>query len=349
MTKINLLLNRAKYGLVISALAIIPLVQTTQAAAAQITARSVTIGSSAPSAVTTYKFTLTVPTTGTTVKSVSFVPCTTASGACTTPSGFSSTGATLSVQPTSAGFGDTTGWTTTASTATELRLDKTANGTTPTSTPVSVTFSGVTNPSALNATFFIRMTTFALVSYATPIDTGTVASSTAGVITVNATVDETLTFTLAAATVTLSPSSITTAAASTGTSTLVASTNAASGYSISYSSPNALQPTGGGSALPSYSSSASAPGTAGFGINLKANTTPAIGSNASGGSGAATGAYNTADQFTFVGGNVPTQIASSGVATNATTYTVSYVANIAALTAPGAYSTTFTYVATPNF
>ncbi|CAN5413136.1 hypothetical protein BH10PAT4_BH10PAT4_1020 [soil metagenome] len=344
MTKTNTIFKRIVYGLSVLALVIIPVAQTTQASAAQITARSVTLGSSVFSATTTYSFQFTVPS-ATVIQSASFDACTTASGACSIPSGFSVTGTTLTAQPTN--LGDASGWTVNTSTAGSLRLAKSGNVATPTGAQ-TVGFSGVTNPSATNSTFFVRMTTYSTATWTTPIDTGTVASSTAGQITVNATVDEALTFTLAQATVTLSPSSITTAAASTGTSTLVASTNAVSGYSITYSSPNTLKPVGG-TALPSYSSSASAPGTAGFGINLKANTTPAIGSNASGGSGAAVGAYNTADQFTFVGGNVATQIASAGAATNATTYVVSYVANIAALTPAGAYTTTFTYVATPNF
>ncbi len=347
MTKIKQLLKRSAYALIVLAFIAAPVLNATRTSAAAITARSVTLGSSAPSAVTTYAFTFTVPTTATTVQAVSFVPCTTASGACTTPSSWSGSGATAS-QPSSAGLGDTTGWTTGASTSTELRMTKAANGTAPTSTPVTVTFSGVTNPNTSNSTFFLRITTFSAVGFTGPIDTGTVAASTAGVITVNATVDEALTFTLAQSTVTLSPSSITTAAASTGTSTLVASTNATSGYAITYSSPNALKPAGG-TALASYSSSTSTPGTEGFGINLKTNTTPSVGSNPTGGSGTAFGVYNTANQFSFVGSNTATKIAEATGPSNSTTYTVSYVANIAATTPAGAYTTTFTYVATPNF
>jgi hypothetical protein len=192
------------------------------------------------------------------------------------------------------------------------------------------------------------MTTYSAVGFTGVIDTGTVATSTAGIITVNASVDETLTFTLAAASVDLLPAPIGTGAASFGTSTMAASTNAASGYTITYSSPNALKPTVG-TALPSYSNSASSPGTAGFGINIVDNAAPNVGTNPSGGSGAAVGLYANVDAFTFVGSNTATQIASAGVPTNTTTYVVSYVANIAALTAPGAYTTTFTYVATPNF
>jgi hypothetical protein len=86
-----------------------------------------------------------------------------------------------------------------------------------------------------------------------------------------------------------------------------------------------------------------------FGINLVANTTPAIGANKSGtGSGIPTaGVYDTADQFKFnPSGEV---VASATAATNTNTFTTSYIANINAVTAAGAYSTVLTYTATANF
>ena len=76
--------------------------------AAQITNRSVTIGSSAASAQTTYSFAFTVPS-ATAIRSAAFQACTTASGTCTTPPGFNITGSTLTAQPT--GMGSGPGWT----------------------------------------------------------------------------------------------------------------------------------------------------------------------------------------------------------------------------------------------
>jgi hypothetical protein len=191
------------------------------------------------------------------------------------------------------------------------------------------------------------MSTFSDDAYATPVDTGVVATSTAGQITVNASVDETLTFTLAAATVSLTPAPISTGAASTGTSSMTASTNAATGYTITYLSAATLTSAGG--TIPAYTSGASVPGTAGFGINLRANTTPSVGTNVSGaGSGTAFGVYNTVDSFTFATG-AATKVAEATIPTNSNTYTVSYVANISAVTPAGAYTTSLTYVATPNF
>ena len=344
MIKTNVLFKRIAYALTILALVLVPVVQATQTSAAAITARKVVIGNSAASASTTYTFTLTAPS-ATTILSFDAEVCSSPS-TCGAVAGFSSAGAgTLPSQPTNLGSGGT--WTSNVAATTKLRVLNASNTGSP-SAGATVSFQGVTNPSATNSTFFLKLTTYSDSAWTTAIDTGVVAASTAGVITVNATVDEALTFTLATSTVNLAPSPISTGAASFGTSTLVASTNATSGYSITYSSPNALKPAGG-TALPSYSSSASSPGTAGFGINLVDNTAPNVGTNASGGSGAAFAPYATVDSYSFVGGSVATQIATASVPTNATTFVVSYVANIAALTAAGAYTTTFTYVATPNF
>lgn len=309
--------------------------------AAQITGRKVTLGSSAASASTTYTFTFTVPS-ATVLKSASFIACTTASGSCTTPSGFSAASATLSSQPTN--LGDASGWSTTDSTTGELRLKKTANSAAPTGSQ-TVAFSGVTNPNATNATFFIRMATFSGDDWSTgPVDTGTVATSTAGQITVTSTVDETLTFTLANATVALG--TLSTSTTKTGTSTMTASTNANSGYTVTVSGTTltsagdtitAITPSATGSVLDSEQ----------FGINLMSNTTPSVGSAVSGsGSGVAASGYNTSDQFKFTSGDT---VASASAPTNSNVYTVSYIANIAGSTQPGSYSTVLTYNATANF
>lgn len=328
---------------VVSLVAVFALVAVTipvgTASAAAITARKVVIGSSAPSASTTYAFTFTVPS-ATAIKSVDFAACTTASGACTPAPGFSSSSSTLTGQPTNLGAG--TGWTVNTATSTSLRLENGSNATAP-SAASTVSFSTVTNPSAANSTFFMRITTYSLVTYATAIDTGVVAAATAGQITVTAAVDEALTFTLSAATVALG--TITTGTTGKdGTTTFVASTNAATGYSVTYTG-NTLTSSGG--TIPAYAGSASAAGTAGFGFNLKSNATPSVGANVTGtGTATASAGYNTADSFKF---NSTDTIASVAVPTNSNTFTVSYVANISGATPAGAYTTTLSYVATPNF
>jgi hypothetical protein len=333
------------------ALAILPLAAVTPAAAAQITNRKITLGSSAPSPTTTsYTFNFTVPS-ATVVKSASFTACTTASGACTSVGGFSNTGVTLT-QPSN--LGDGSGWIVDNATAGSLRLNKSGDVATPTGSQ-TVIFNGVTNPSATNTTFYLRMVTYSDAAYGTPIDSGVVAASTATQVQVSLAVDEALTFctgtsitgtncaTAAGSTVNLGTGTTTTTAS--GTSILAASTNGPSGYSITVSGATL---TSGSNTITALSSGAtSAVGTSQFGLDLVSNTTPAIGSAASG-SGTATAApnYATADTFRYGTGE---SVASVAGATNANTFTVSYIANINGLTPAGSYTTTLTYVATPNF
>ncbi len=307
--------------------------------AAQATSRTLAIGSSEASASTTYTFSFVLPSS-TVLESVAFDICTTASGACTTPSGFVNSSSTLASQPTN--LGDASGWTVNTATDGSLRLSKTGNVAAPTGT-TTVAFGNVTNPSATNATFFARMTTYSDDAWTAAVDTGTFASSTAGQVTVTASVDETLTFTLGDTTVALG--ALTPSTTGSGTSTMTASTNASSGYAITVTGSTL---TSGLNTIAALSSNAgSTQGTSQFGINLVANTTPPVGSNVSGsGSGAAATNYNTADSFRFVSGAT---VASAAAATNANTYTVSYIANIPGDQPAGSYSTALTYIATATF
>lgn len=309
------------------------------ASAAQITAKKLTLGSSVPSATTTYAFQFTLPSS-TVLQSFEAQICTTPSGTCTTPSGFSVSSATLTGQPTN--LGDASGWTVSTATAGSLRASKSGNSAAPTGT-TSISFSNVVNPSAANSTFYARITTYSAANWTTAVDTGNVASSTAGQITVTASVEETLSFTLSAATVALG--TLTSSTTGSGTSTMSASTNAAGGYAITV---NGTTLTSGANTITALASNgASSQGSSQFGLNLKANTVPSVGSEVSGsGSGTAASNYNTADSFRFVSGET---VASASAATNSNTYTVSYIANIPGNQAAGSYSTALTYIATATF
>ena len=314
---------------------------TSFAAAAQITGRSVTIGSSAASASTSYSFSFTVPST-TPIQSASFTACTTASGTCTTPAGFSVTGSTFS--SVSSTIGTSSGWTANTATAGSLRIVNATNTTAPSNaSAITVVFNSVTNPSTTNATYFFRMSAYSDSAWTTPIDTGTVATSTAGQVTVTASVDEALTFTLSSSTVPLT--GLTPTSTGSGTSSMSVSTNAATGYGVTV---NGTTLTSAGNTITALSSpTASTIGTKQFGLNLVANTTPAVGSTVSGaGTGTAQTGYNSANNFKFVTGNT---VAAATIPTNNNTYTISYIGNIDTITNPGAYSTVLTYVATANF
>jgi hypothetical protein len=338
-TNINIRAKQILYGIIAIALTLAYFPNI--ASASQITARKVAIGSSTPSAYTTYNFTFTVPQT-TTIKSVGFAACTTASGACTPATGFDSATSTLA---SSSNLGSGGSWTVNTSTATELRMLNASNTGAP-SAGITANFANVRNPSAPNSTFFMRITTFSDSAWTTAIDTGVVATSTAGQITITASVDETLTFTLAAATVGLG--TLTTSSTGTGISSMTVGTNGATGYSIGYAG-NTLT-SGSNTITPMAAAAGSTQNSKQFGINLMANTTPPIGSNKSGtGSGivpVASG-YDVANSFKFnVAGDL---VATATVPTNTNTFTTSYIANIDAITAAGAYSTILTYTATANF
>ena len=267
-------------------------------------------------------------------------------------SGFSSSSSSLPSQPT--GLGAASGWTVNTSTSGELRISDASNATNP-SGSVTITWNGAHNPTANNTSFYGLVTTYSDASWTTPIDTGTVALSTAAQISVSVDVSELLTFCAGTSITgqncgTISGSSVTLGNASTGstvsgTSVFAAATNAVSGYSVTV---NGATLTSGSNTITALASqTASTTGTSQFGVNLKANTTPSVGSNVSGtGTATATSNYATADQFRFGTGET---VASVGAPSNANTFTVSYIANIDGITPPGHYSTNLTYIATANF
>jgi hypothetical protein len=317
--------------------------------AAQITSRSTTLGVSTPGAATTYAFSFTVPTTGTAIKSFSAQACTTPLGSCTTPTGFSITGSTLTAQPT--GFGAASGWTVNTATAGQLRMVDASNATTPSGSQ-AVSFSGVTNSTTVNTAYYLRITTYSDSAWTTAIDTGNTAVATDDATTdlpVSAVVAEALTFcvgtsgatcgTIAGTSVSLnSGNPLSTASIGTGTSEMIASTNAGSGLVITY---NAGQFTNGTHNFANgftSSGAASSPGTEEFGLNA----------TESGSGGVVSSPYNTANYAWNPA--VTTSIGTSGGAPlTLGTWTVNYGANVSATTPYGSYSTKMVFTCTPTF
>lgn len=194
-------------AIIFSAVPVLLLNQT--ATAAQITNRSLKIGSGVPGATTTYTFGFKLATAST-VQALSFQACTTPLGVCTAPTGLNIEGATA--VPTLGGFTGTitSEAQTTASTTTPNYTNAQAcnlanmycltwaDTTSQTAaTPVTVTFTNdVVNPtSAGNNTFYVRIYDWAAASLTgTPLDNGNVASATTQTFTVNATIQEQLSF-----------------------------------------------------------------------------------------------------------------------------------------------------------
>jgi hypothetical protein len=323
---------------------------------AQVTDRKLTLSTSNPAAgaTVTYTFNFTVPTTGTVVRSWQAQICTTSSGACTTPTGFVNS-ATLN-QPS--GLGASTGWTGSAATAGSLRMSNTANATNPSGTQ-TVTFTNVTNPTTANQTFYARITTYSDDAYSTAVDTGTVAAATATQIQLTGVMDESLVFCVGTSITgqdcsTISGSLIdfgtfSSTATRSGTSVMAASTNAQAGYSITISGstmtsgPNTIR----AATTQEASQTGAAAGQSQFGLNLKANTVPAVGAEVSGsGIGAAVANYGTANQFRFVSGDI---VASAAEETNANAFTSSYIVNVEGKQPAGTYTTNMTYICTTTY
>lgn len=167
-------------------------------------------------------------------------------------------------------------------------------------------------------------------------------------VSVSATVDETLTFTISDNSIgfgTLSASDDFFATGDTNGSateteahTLVVGTNAANGYTMTVNG-NTL--TFGGSTIDAIGSSAasSTPGTEQFGLRMEA----------SGGVGAVSAPYAAPASFAFDTGAFPDEVAAATAPSANTTYSVRYLANIGSNTEAGAYTATLTYVAVANF
>lgn len=367
--------------------AITQLFPVSNAGAAQITARSLTLvangttGGSTPGGLVNHAFAFTLPG-GSNVGSIRFQYCTTAADSsitptCVTPTGLTTTSATLNSQSGATGFtvDGTTLATNGAPYLTRTAASVSAN------TPVTYQLNGITNPSSANGeTFFVRISTYASIdATGGATDTGTVAAATARGIVLTGTMPESLVFCAGATVGTTSSvpdcSTVTTGAVTfnqlfsptdtaTATSQMAASTNAGSGYVITVNGPTL---TSGGNTVTAINNQASIKGVSQFGLNLKLNTTAtstiavgseiAVASNGTNYRGQAVGTaqgytndYNVVDSFSFTTGN---PVANSGNATlggsDAQIYTASYIVNVPGSQPAGTYTTTLTYICTPTF
>ncbi len=185
-------------------------------------------------------------------------------------------------------------------------------------------------------------------------DTGSVSMAILanGVVSVSAKVLSSISFAISANTISFGNlSSSTNCYAQTGTITgtctstasgpftLAAGTNASTGYTLSVQGAT-LTSGANDTIAPLSVATVPSAGTAQFGLNLAA----------SGGSGVISSPYGTSGQYAYTAtASTSATIATSPSASATTTYTVNYLANIAALTPAGTYTTAHTYVATGNF
>jgi hypothetical protein len=349
-----------------------PLLSSRPAYAAQITNRSLTlqagvsVGGSTPGGLVNHLIGFTIPTAAS-VGSIQFLYCTLASGSCTTPTNLDTTNATYGSESGATGF-SLVNTTNGAPYITRSASSISAN------TAVAYQLVGVTNPTPTNYTFFVRISTFASTNATgSPIDTGTVAASTATQIAISGIMPESLVFCTGGTVSTTSgiPDCSTATSGSinfdrlfsptdtaTITSQMAASTNAGSGYNVTV---NGVTLTSGGNTISAMGSSTTGVrGTSQFGLNLKANTTststPAVGANvapAANGTnykGEASTGYSSVDNFKFVTGDIVADSFNGGAGgTDAQIFTISYIVNVTGSQPAGTYTTTLTYICTPTF
>jgi hypothetical protein len=317
------------------------------ASAAGLSPRSVQLGSSQASVVTSHTVNATTATAAS-IGSVKFEYCTSASGACTTPVNLITTGATLGAQSGATGF-------TISNAVNGAPYITRAAAAVGTGVALSYTLGNITNPSATNTTFYVRITTYTGADGVTgAVDTGTVAVSTAQQVQLTGVTPEILIFcvgtTIVSDCTTMTGTTVdfgdfSPQSTRTGTSIMQASTNASGGYNIT---ANGTTLASGVNTIPALAAqTGSIVGTGQFGLNIRANTVPAVGTDPTGaGSGTYSASYGTANQYRFGSGEV---VATAGAPTNANTFTSSYIVNIGGAQAAGVYTATMTYICTANF
>jgi len=252
-------------------------------------------------------------------------------------------------------------WTPTNNNTTGLTTLVYATGETPASASNrTVILTGITNGSVAATTYYVRFATFNNIDCATsPVDSQTIAFIYTNGQLVSATVDPTLSFTIAGVASGQSVNGVTTNITTTSTTVplgtlttgsnaiaaqdLTVGTNAQSGYTVTIRYTGAL--TNGTHSFVDFASPNSAPtafsaaGTEAFGYTTN---------DASLGTG-------TATRFTATGGQKfagfttsPLEVAYSAAAASETTR-VGYQAGISATTPAGSYTTTVVFVATPTY
>ena len=132
----------------------------------------------------------------------------------------------------------------------------------------------------------------------------------------------------------------------TATSQMWAGTNASGGYDILVYGTS-LQ-AGTHAITPLITPTISAPGNNQFGLNLVANTDPPVGTDPEGPdiNAVVTPDYSQPNMFKFVDGDA---VASAPNVSLTRRFTVTYLVNVSPDLAPGAYSTTLTYVCVGHF
>lgn len=268
---------------------------------------------------------------------------------CVVPPGLSTASVTLDEQTGEAGF--------TIAQRSGNRLLLSRPATVPTNHKSSYTFDGVINPTDTSQAFAIRIKTFASTDGTGPqVDFGSVRGQVTPGVVIQTQVPPMLIFCLAEEVEYNCTSTnevyykdmgqLDSGSTLTAQSQMAVGTNASAGFAIIASGAPL---SAGINVIKSLDQPAtSQPGTNQFGINLVANTAPAVGYDPEGEWANAVAApdYAQSDRYKFVSGDL---VATSPNVSLMKKFTVSYIVNASPSLKPGVYSTTVNFIASGRF
>lgn len=268
---------------------------------------------------------------------------------CVVPAGLNVAGATLTEQTTDTGFALT------SVSTNRLVLQRTP--TAPTGNRASYTFDGMINPTNIGTAFSVRLKTFTSTdATGEQIDFGSMRAQITEPITIETQVPPMLIFCLAQEVQyncagtndvyytdmgELSPTSTLTAQ-----SQMAVGTNATGGFAIT---ANGAPMSAGTKIIPSLDQpTVSQQGQDQFGINLVANTEPAIGNDPEGewANAVESDDYGQPDKYLFRSGDI---VAFSPNVSLMKKFTVSYIVNSSPNLKAGVYTTTINFIASGRF
>jgi len=364
--------TKRRFGQFISVLLVLGLISisfasfiTPKVQAGTFTPAKVTISDSrAGNASTTYDFAFTTTVTDS-IKQLNVVFCTTASGACTTPTGMDTTGATRA-SDNLAGTGRTDTFTGNGTLTTVI--------TTPASQStqaVTVSYTGITNSTSADTTYFARVTTYSDTG-STVIDSATLAFAilTSTSLAVTADVGSTFSFSVAAATSgsvngasinvsTTTANSIPFGVLSSGAPKIAAHdisvlTNSPNGYTVTVKTTTDPPLQDNTNNIDKFTGTNAAPASWTSPDGTSANVNTGFFGYTTNDSTLGTG---TPDRFTSSSGNKwagattsPLEVAYSAAGTGSADVTrVGWQAEVNGLQPPGSYTGTVILVATPTY
>lgn len=302
--------------------------------------------------ISTHQFGLTMLETGVAVGSIAFEFCSNSpipGDNCIRPVGLDASNPVLAFQSGNPGFAIDVP----SSSINRIVLSRAAVK--PAATPSIYRFDNIVNPDDAG-TYYVRIQTYASTTgTGTNIENGGVVFSINSALNFNAEVPPYLKFCVSVTITNFDCSTATSYFLDLGelrsnsvnhaSSQFVAATNAQSGYSIILNGTSLIS---GNNVIPAMGSATNATaGTNQFGINLRLNISPSVGSDATGpGVSSAVNGYGTVNQFKFVPGDT---IVSVNGGDDNHKFTVSYVANVNKNQPTGVYATTISYICLANF